>query len=186
MKESSPTPFPTAGDVLIASPSLLDPHFVRSLVYLQESDPQGSLGFILNRPLGKTLGDLLSNSALPGFLKPLPLFFGGPVHMDQFMLALFTRTADGHRIRCELQPDAAEIDRHLSNNTGWLRAFIGYAGWTENQLQGECRQADWHWTRSDEEMVRNNLSEELWSLYASGDERWKSFRSRFPKNWGRN
>jgi len=186
MKETSPTALPNPGDVLIASPTLLDPNFVRSIVYLHEADSEGALGFILNRPLGKTLGDLLSCTELPGFLRPLPLFFGGPVHTDQFMLALFTRSGEDHRIHCDVQPDAAEIERHLANGTGWLRAFIGYAGWTEDQLYTECRQADWQWAESDEEMVRNSLADELWRLYASGDGRWKEFRARFPRQWGRN
>lgn len=186
MKETSPIRFPATGDVLVASPTLLDPNFAGSLVYLHDVDAEGSLGLILNRPLGKTLGDLLSHTELPDFLRPLPLFFGGPVHMDQFLLALFIRDPETHRLVCDVQPDAYEIQEHLAKNTGWLRAFIGYAGWSVGQLEEECRRADWITTPSDEEMVLNSLSAGLWRLYVSGDERWKLLRDRFPKQWGLN
>lgn len=40
-----------ANHLLIAMPSLKDPNFERSVVYLCEHNEQGSVGLIINRPL---------------------------------------------------------------------------------------------------------------------------------------
>lgn len=177
---------PSAGDVLVAGPLLLDPNFARSLVFLHEVGLEGAMGFILNRPLGKTLGDIVNEPGLPKFLKPLPLYFGGPVQADQFMLVLFLRESDDHRLRCEINPAASQIREALDSGTGWLRAYIGYSGWTSGQLQVECQQEDWQRTPSDEIMVNHDQSQGLWELYHRGDHRWQAFRGHFPKTWGKN
>jgi len=186
MKEIESFSMPTAGDVLVAGPLLLDPNFARSLVFLHEVGDEGALGFILNRPLGKTLGDIVNEPGLPKFLEPLPLYFGGPVQSDQFMLVLFLREPGGHRIHCDLSPDADQISEALDEGTGWLRAYIGYSGWTPGQLETECLQKDWQCTPSDEIMVNQDHIHGLWDLYHRGDLRWQALRRHFPKSWGRN
>lgn len=186
MKETSSTPFPAPGDVLIARDRLLDPNFARSLVYIHAHDEQGALGLILNRPLGKTLGDIVTDAALPEFLRPLPLHFGGPVQNDQFLLALFTLDPGTHRFSCDINPEADEIREQVQSGHGILRAYIGYSGWGEGQLAGECARDDWVWTPSDAAMISSDSLRGLWELYHSGDTRWTALRDQFPREWGRN
>ena len=44
---------------LVASPGLRDPNFARSLVLMAVHKPEGSLGFVVNRPSQVTVGEVL-------------------------------------------------------------------------------------------------------------------------------
>src|SRR4030095_2464104 len=61
------------GICLVASPRLLDPNFVRTVVLLCDHNTQGSWGLVVNRRMNLTFGDLLD--ALP-----FPAGAVGPVH----------------------------------------------------------------------------------------------------------
>jgi putative transcriptional regulator len=76
-----------AGALLIADPFLKDPNFMRTVVFLCEHQDEGSFGFVLNRPMEVTVGELVP--ALEG--NALPVFHGGPVQMDSihFLHQLF-------------------------------------------------------------------------------------------------
>ena len=67
-------------------PSLLDPHFRRTVVLLSTHDADGAMGVVLNRPMGKSLGDLDPVFAL-GALSQVPLFEGGPVQTSRSFCA---------------------------------------------------------------------------------------------------
>lgn len=179
---SSSSSHPAAREVLIASPALTDPNFARCLVYLQDHDAEGSLGFILNRPLGRNLSQLLPDAGLPD----LPLYFGGPVQTDQFLLVLFRCHPVTHRFECELNPPPETVADALNNPLCRLRAFIGYAGWTSGQLDSEIARRDWMWTATDEIMVSSAPTPNLWELLVVGDFRWQAHRHRFPADAERN
>ena len=51
------------GQLLLASPQLLDPNFVRTVVLLIEHNDMGALGLVINRPTGKTVQELGSRLA---------------------------------------------------------------------------------------------------------------------------
>src|SRR6266581_878656 len=66
-----------AGSLLIAHPTLLDPNFRKSVLFLSTNDAQeGSFALTLNRPAGRTVGDLLPDKTL-GNLAQIPVFVGG-------------------------------------------------------------------------------------------------------------
>src|SRR5205085_9015696 len=76
------------GSLLVAHPSLLDPNFRRAVLFISAHDPQdGALGIILNRPLDKHVGDLVTEEA-PAGLADVPVYLGGPVGKDQLMFAV--------------------------------------------------------------------------------------------------
>ena len=69
------------GVLLVASPMLGDPNFRRTVVYVLDHRPDGSVGVVLNRPSDVTLLDVLPQwfdlaSA------PRTLFVGGPVETN--------------------------------------------------------------------------------------------------------
>ena len=69
---------PRKGKLLIAEPSLTgDVSFNRSVVLLAEHNSEGSVGFILNKPLDYSMNDLVEE-----ILVPFPVFNGGPVEQD--------------------------------------------------------------------------------------------------------
>ena len=69
---------PEKGKILISEPFLPDTFFNRSIVYLTDHSPQGSVGFILNKKL-----DLNISSAIAGFEGwNENINMGGPVAPD--------------------------------------------------------------------------------------------------------
>src|SRR5437763_12184072 len=77
------------GSLLVAHPSLLDPNFRRTVLFISAHDPEdGALGVILNRPLDKQVSDLVGEEPPPA-LADVPVFLGGPVGRNQLMFAAF-------------------------------------------------------------------------------------------------
>ena len=69
------------GSLLVASGSLMDPNFRRTVVVITEHTTEGAVGLVLNRPAPVTVAEaapLLASLVEPGS----PLFFGGPVQQD--------------------------------------------------------------------------------------------------------
>ena len=77
------------GHFLIAMPGLLDPNFSRSVVCICEHTGEGSLGLVVNRAypslLSKDIFEELGIEYLPE-KADIPIFFGGPVHMDELFI----------------------------------------------------------------------------------------------------
>src|SRR6056297_2150358 len=66
MPSEDPVKDSLKGSLLLADPGLKEPTFFQSVLLLTEhSDENGALGYILNRPLGRNVGDLLSEEILP-------------------------------------------------------------------------------------------------------------------------
>src|SRR5206468_12864073 len=76
------------GSLLVAHPSLHDPNFRRTVLFISAHDPNdGALGVILNRPLDKHVSDLVNDDA-PAALSDVPVYLGGPAGKDQLMFAV--------------------------------------------------------------------------------------------------
>src|SRR5690606_42033892 len=70
---------PKAGSLLIAEPTLPDGNFSRTVVFLVSHDEEGSVGFVLNRPMAVQLADLGEEYATGSAFQ---LHEGGPVQLD--------------------------------------------------------------------------------------------------------
>src|SRR6059058_2781851 len=69
------------GQFLIASPSILDPNFRRTVVFVTAHTDEGAVGLILNRQSDATVGDAVPQLAPVTDLGD-PVFVGGPVNPD--------------------------------------------------------------------------------------------------------
>ncbi len=133
------------GKILIAEPFLNDPNFARAVILLCEHGPEGSVGFILNRPTQLTLGDLLPELYTP----LLNVYQGGPVQLDTLhmlhrMPGVFGGNEIGPGIYWGGSYEALQ-ETVLSNNYQPidLRLFVGYAGWSPGQLEKEIQAGSW-------------------------------------------
>jgi putative transcriptional regulator len=130
------------GSILVAHPSLLDPNFRRTVLFISAHDPNdGALGIILNRPLDKQVGELVNDEA-PAALSDVPVYLGGPVGKDQLMFAVIEWGQENglklnHNVRLE------EANELLGQDPDAIRAFVGYAGWGAGQLEAEMKQNAW-------------------------------------------
>ena len=69
---------PKKGNLLIAEPTIIgDVSFNRSIVLLADHTHEGSIGFILNKPLKYTINDLI-----PEIEAAFKIYNGGPVEQD--------------------------------------------------------------------------------------------------------
>nr|WP_298791617.1 YqgE/AlgH family protein [uncultured Allomuricauda sp.] len=137
---------PTKGKLLVAEPTLSgDVSFSRSVVLIAEHNNEGSVGFILNKPLEYTIDDLISEITVP-----FKVFNGGPVEQDNLYFI--------HKVP-HLIHDSIEISDgifwggnfektiELINNKTIseqdIRFFLGYSGWDSSQLDQELSSKSW-------------------------------------------
>jgi len=173
MRFSEPDAFdssmPTPGALLVAHPSLLDSNFRKSVVFLTVHNPEeGSLGVVVNRSLGKTLGEYdpeLSESRLAD----VPLYEGGPVSPDKLILAAWKWMPENSTFKLYFGVDGEKAEQIRVEDPGFqIRGFMGHAGWSEGQLDAEIDQGAWvlsRWlpeleTQEGEDVWRNILCHE--------------------------
>lgn len=136
---------PVAGRLLVATPLLADPHFVRTVVYLLEHDGGGTVGVILNRPSHTPVGQVLPDwhDAVSG---PAVVFGGGPVQPDGALcLGQLQPGSEGIR---EVVDGVSTVDLDgdvavIAPNARRLRVFAGHAGWSPGQLDAELAEGAW-------------------------------------------
>src|SRR5205823_3643695 len=122
-----------SGSLLVAHPNMLDPNFRRAVLFLSaHTADDGALGIILNRPLEKHVGEVVSDAPLNA-LDNVPVFFGGPVGRDRLIFASLEWTS-GEGLKLNHNVDVDEANKQIGKNPGSIRAFIGYAGWGAGQL----------------------------------------------------
>lgn len=148
-----------AGSLLLAHPAMKDPNFRRSVVLMSSHNAEGAMGVVLNRPMGKRLGELSGDFAL-GALAGVPLFHGGPVQTEQLVLAAWQTRSDGFRLHFGIDPDKAE--QLLGEEGTHVRGFLGYSGWSAGQLENEMRLRTWVVADVPEDLLTQAQDETLW------------------------
>lgn len=157
-----------AGKLLVASRDLADPNFAETVVLLVHYDAQGVVGLILNRrtdvPLSRVLEDLK-----PAKDRSDTVYLGGPVETS-LVLALFQSPAkiEGAEHvfgRVYLISRKALFEEAISAkpDPGVFHAYLGYAGWTADQLRREVELGAWFIFPEDASTVFNSDPDSLWS-----------------------
>lgn len=150
-----------AGQLLLAHPVLRDPNFRRTVVLLSGHDADGAMGVVLNRPLGKQLGELNSEFAL-GPLAGVPLYAGGPVDPQHLILVTWQWIPADQAFQLTF---GVEIERavQLIGQPGLtMRAFLGYSGWSKGQLENELRHDTWITTPVEGDWLIKHDGVALW------------------------
>jgi putative transcriptional regulator len=159
------------GRLLVASPELGDPNFVRTVVLLVDHDESGALGVVLNRPSTTDVGEILPDWHLYA-TPPQVVFQGGPVGRDS-ALALAARPdgkgEDGEPLGFRhvhagiglVDLDApAEL---IAGEITVMRIFAGYAGWGTDQLEAEIDQGAWFVVDAEPHDLASTDPERLWT-----------------------
>src|SRR3954469_251092 len=150
-----------AGKLLVAHPSMLDPNFRRTVLFISAHEPdEGALGVILNRPLDKSVVDLVTEEP-PEELKDVPVYLGGPVGRNQLMFATFEwEKGQGFKINHSI--DATEVGMLAETDPESICAFVGYAGWNAGQLEAEMKQQAWVLQNPVRSMLKPERLPKLW------------------------
>jgi putative transcriptional regulator len=156
---------PLSGQLLLASPTLQDPNFTRTVVLVGMHSDEGAVGVVLNRPSTVSIGEavpLLDADADAAE----PVFVGGPVQPTSIVyLAEFLDPATaGLLVLGRIGFPGPDIGlRELSEATERRRLFAGFAGWGPGQLDAEIDDGDWIEDMALPEDVFTDEPEELWS-----------------------
>ena len=162
MREFSSSSTALAGSLLIAHPSLLDPNFRRSVLFISTNDPdEGSFGLTVNRLAGRTVAEILPEKDF-GALSRVPVFLGGPVGRDQLIFASFKWHPETQRVECRHHLDVEEARESVHAEQTTVRAFIGYAGWSKGQLEGELAQRAWLVGKAGRDLLDVDRCTRLW------------------------
>ena len=87
----------TRHKLLVSVPTLHDPNFFRSVVFVIEHTDEGALGVVLNQPTESRIDEVLDAWA-PLAAPPAVAFVGGPVQQHDALIG-FARVAPGARDR---------------------------------------------------------------------------------------
>jgi putative transcriptional regulator len=175
-----------AGNLLIAHPGLGDPNFHRTVLFISEADvTAGAFGLILNRPAGRSVGDLLPNKPI-GALAQVPVLLGGPVQRDQLIFAAFRWHEPVGRMECRHHLMIPEAQEALEDRDTVVRAFIGYAGWSQGQLEGELAQKSWLVARPPRDLLAPEKTAHLWREVTSAFGPWFRLVAEAPEDLSRN
>ncbi len=158
------------GQLLIAMPSMADPRFVQSVIFMCAHTAEGAMGIVVNRPLQQpSFDDLLKQLDI----EPLPparrirLCSGGPVENARgFVLHTADWTGEGSlRVDAALALTASlDILKAIAGGGGPRAGLLalGYAGWGPGQLDNELTHNAWLFGPADETLVFDEEHDTKW------------------------
>ncbi len=136
---------------LIAMPSMEDPNFDRTVVYVCEHSEKGAMGVVINRPMELTLASLFNKIDLRLEIAPWrdePVLYGGPVQTERgFVLHA---PAGNYGSTLNVAEDiglttSKDVLEEVAGGKGPQRLLVtlGYAGWAAGQLESELAHNGW-------------------------------------------
>src|ERR1700744_6279713 len=148
---------------LIAMPSMADPTFSGTVVYLCDHSERGALGLVINRPTDIDLQSLFNRIDLKLEIEPLlhlPVYFGGPVQTERgFVLhepiegTTYTSSMSGPGgLETTIPKEVLEAAASGSGPSRFLLT-LGHAGWGAGQLEEELSKNGWLTVQADSRIV---------------------------------
>jgi putative transcriptional regulator len=176
---------PKKGRVLITEPFVDDDDFGRTVILLCEHNEEGSFGFVLNKYLDIEIEELIDfEGALTNVSK------GGPVGNEHlyFLHTLGDEIDNSVHVVGNIYSGGSFEEIVQKAKLGLIkqdtvRFFLGYSGWTTNQLEDELKQNAW--LVSDiltTESIMDTTNNSIWETYMSNQGgKYKAF-AHFPIN----
>ena len=157
------------GQLLIAMPTMQDPRFARSVVYMCTHTKDGAMGLIINQRADNiSFPELLvqarivkegNEDSVPPAVKAMHVHVGGPVETGRGFV-LHTAEFQGKDSTVSIDDTMAltatiDILRAIAKGHGPARALLalGCAGWSAGQLEREMQANGWLHCPSDPDLV---------------------------------
>lgn len=172
-----------AGKILIADPYLQDGEFTRSVILMNSYSKTGAVGFILNRPTTILVHEAFND--FPTF--NVPIYYGGPVDKN---ILFYVHTLG------EIIPDSELIagTTYFGGNFQVLKKliqeekikpnqiqfFLGYAGWSPNQLEDEISDGTWLIGNFKSSYLFHKNYNEVWRKSLADNSKQNAFYGKFP------
>lgn len=152
-----------ANHFLIAMPSMLDPIFGGSVVYMCEHNADGALGVIINKPTDMMMNTLFERIDLDleidaGQMADRPVMFGGPVQVERgFVLhAPFGDFSSMMKVTDDIAlTTSKDVLEAVAAGGGPRRLLVtlGCAGWSAGQLEEEITRNGWLTVKADPAII---------------------------------
>ena len=163
------------GQFLIAMPTMGDPRFERTVIYMCAHSASGAMGLVINRLAENiTFPDLLGQLGIEpaGDRHEIRVHFGGPVEKSRGLVlhtADFTQKATmivGANVALTASMDML---RAVAEGEGPRQGLLalGYAGWAPGQLEHEIRANGWLHAPADDQILFDADIGSKWDRAAS-------------------
>jgi putative transcriptional regulator len=158
------------GMFLVAAPTMGDPRFEESVVYMVGHGEDGAIGLVINRPVAEgPLADLLKALGSEGedAKGNVTIHYGGPVEPEQFFVLHSNDYASkatrfvGNGLGVTSDP---EILQAIAQGKGPRQKLLifGYAGWGPGQLEAELKDNAWFVIPADMSILFDTEPEKKW------------------------
>lgn len=174
---------PALGKVLISEPFLQDPYFKRTVVFLTEYNKEGSVGFVLNKPIDMPFSEIVTD--FPDLNAQVSI--GGPVgtntmhflHTMGDIIPQSVKILDGIYWGGDFEVIKSLVMAGKLTKKD-IRFFLGYSGWQGEQLEDELAENSWLVADTSARLIMNNQKgHDIWkeSLKNIGGkyEMWANF-----------
>ena len=139
---------------LVATEKMTDDRFRKTVIVMLDNDKEGSLGLVINKPIGKVPLRFLINTLQDSknekkelYEVNIPIYWGGPVEKEQ----IYILHSQEYKNENTKDYNGISITRDynilfdIAENKGPKKSLVilGYSGWSEGQLEGEIDQDHW-------------------------------------------
>ena len=160
-----------SGKFLIATTSMSDPRFHKSVIYLVSHKNEGAMGIVINQPIIETkIKNIISDEGLKDSsnIDNIPITFGGPVdtkkgfilHTSEFKDETTVKVSDNIFLTSNIN-----ILKSIVKGKGPKKSLfaLGYAGWFPGQLEKELSSDGWLVAPGNPKLIFECKIEKRWS-----------------------
>jgi putative AlgH/UPF0301 family transcriptional regulator len=153
--------------LLVASRDLADPNFAKTVILLVHYDGNSVLGLTINRHTDVAVSRLFENLKA-GKDRADSIYLGGPVEISTVFALLESpaklKGVDPVFGETYLISTKALLEKTVSTrpDPGVFHVYLGYAGWTSDQLRKEVALGMWFIFHADTDTVFDSDPDTLW------------------------
>jgi putative transcriptional regulator len=179
------TLLPQKGRILISEPFLMDNYFKRSIVLITEHSDEGTVGFVMNKPVNMKVNEIMTDFPAIDAIVSL----GGPVQ---------TNTLHYIHTMGDIIPNSIKVIENIywggefdvikrllesgSLNNDNIRFFLGYSGWQSNQLENELSDNAWVVADISPEEIMTPMNKVFWNKTLNRLGKKYQMWANFPEN----
>lgn len=157
--------------LLIAMPSMADPRFARTVIYMCSHNAEGAMGLVINKPYpGLTFPNLLTQLGIESTAdNNIVVRLGGPVETGRGFVLHSTDYMRQGSVKIDETigiglTATLDVLRAIATGTGPQHSLfaLGYAGWGAGQLDSEIQENAWLAVPADFELLFDSHLDGLW------------------------
>lgn len=158
-----------APTLLLAMPQMEDPNFSRTVVLLCRHETEGAMGLVINRPTDTLVSDLVDLDPPLEHDNRMTVWAGGPVEPTRgwLLLGFDPGTGDAINVAPGIYLSASQdLLRTLlemkHSEASRSRFLLGYAGWSERQLESELAASAWLTAEVSTDLIFGTAPDAMW------------------------